>query len=299
MELDPFDEAAQEALGAWEGDADPPVIPDDFLGQADTEEQEQAEAVIEEPEAEPEVFGDDAPVGDEPEELFELEGETPQAPPAINVESLTFTLPGIDKPVSFQEMRDGYLRQADYTRKTQEVAKQRNENEQAIKLWDAIQADPVNVAKVIAVQAGLLDENAVPVKQIDFSPIRTTVEVEAEINRRVEEAVASHPVVTEAAKVKWDNWLNGEFTRLEQTHQVKLGPKSRQRILRRAAQAQVTDLDLVFQSLMAERNAKQAAAEAVRNAAPSRPSPRTAKRELVEDPESWEEAARRAFVTTQ
>src|SRR5699024_1006766 len=45
-------------------------------------------------------------------------------------------------PVPIEELRQGYLRQSDYTRKTQELSQFKQQTEIAQKYYEAIQTDP-------------------------------------------------------------------------------------------------------------------------------------------------------------
>ncbi len=291
MDLSDWGEAAEQALAAFEPDV-AGTEAEELLGQADAEVDEQAEEVVAEAEAE------EAVEAEEDDELFgDEDAQAPTPPPDIS--SMTFSLPGLDTPVSFQELKDGYLRNADYTRKTQQVADQRKQADKALKLWDAITADPVAVARQMAVQAGLLAEDAAPIKNVEFSPIKTAEEVEAEVAKRVQEELSKHPAVIEATTLQAQAQIEQEFAQLEQAHGVTLGPKSRRAILQRSLAEGVTNLDLVFKGLLAEKAARQKAAEQVKQAAPTKPSSRTVKREVTEAPGSWEEAARRAAMELQ
>lgn len=60
--------------------------------------------------------------------------EVPAEPQKINVD-------GIGE-VTIQELKNGYLRQSDYTRKTQDVAKQRREMNEAIQLYENLKRNP-------------------------------------------------------------------------------------------------------------------------------------------------------------
>ena len=51
--------------------------------------------------------------------------------------------------VTLDELERGYLRQSDYTRKTQDVARQREELEQAQQLMAALEADPVSTIEAL------------------------------------------------------------------------------------------------------------------------------------------------------
>lgn len=66
---------------------------------------------------------------------------------------------GEDQTVPLSEALSGYSRTQDYTRKTQEVARQRQEAEEAIRLNRALQANPGLTVQVLANQAGVTVED--------------------------------------------------------------------------------------------------------------------------------------------
>ena len=74
--------------------------------------------------------------------------EQPQAPA-----NPTYTLPD-GTQVTLEELESGYLRQSDYTKKTQTLAQQRAEAEQALRLMAALSEDPVGTLQ--ALQTNLL-----------------------------------------------------------------------------------------------------------------------------------------------
>lgn len=282
-ELTSMDDAFRAALNEAEGISEPEPV----------EEPVAEEAVIEDPETATEVPVE--PDDSEVEELFELDDEGEVAPPepvaqSVNLDEMTFEIPGVDTPVPFQELRDGYLRQADYTRKTQAVADQRKSNERAVQLYDAIQADPMGVARQIAEEVGLIQPGSQPAQAVEFSVFDTADAVEAEIARRVEQEVANHPSVQQANLVAGQQWVDGEFAKIEQAHGVTLGPKSRQAILKFAGDRGVTDLDLVFNHLSAQKQQRAEGTRQVANAAPGRPQGRAKELATVEAVDSIEKA---------
>ena len=57
-------------------------------------------------------------------------------------------VPGVGK-IKVEELKNGYLRQSDYTKKTQELAQQRRELQNAVEAYNAVKADP-EMAKQLA-----------------------------------------------------------------------------------------------------------------------------------------------------
>lgn len=193
----------------------------------------------------------------------------------VDLDAALYEIPGDDKPRSIRELVDGNLRHADYTRKTQELAKQREELGDASALWEALRADPIAVLTQLSEQAGLLAEGTAKGTPIKVSPFKSADDIEAEIERRVVARVQDHPSVKEASLDKAKTWLSSEFTRLETEFGYKLGEASRKAILQRASSANTDNLELVFKALLAERDLKQAkAGQGLAAVATSRPSGR-------------------------
>lgn len=302
-ELGDFAAAAAKAVAEMEGqtppvDTDPALSADDVEapsgdGQADGEVGEQAEEPTESA-TQPQEAEDD-----EVEEIFgDLEDEVEPASdePAFDPFEYEFDLPGEEEPVSFQELIDGRMRQRDYTQKTQELAEARKANEQATRLWDALQENPVEVVRKLAVDAGLVAADGQPVAELDLSPFRTTEQVEAEIAKRVEAELATHPLVQKAQLADVEASMNAAFAAIERKYEVPLGPKSRREILIRAQKSGTPDLELVFNAMLAQRQARATTADDLRAAAPSRTTGRSTKT-APNEPQSIEEAWELAEVS--
>lgn len=67
----------------------------------------------------------------------------------------TVTIDGQEQQVTLDEALAGYQRQADYTRKTQELAATRQQIAEAERLWQALQHDPENTLRVLSDAYGL------------------------------------------------------------------------------------------------------------------------------------------------
>ena len=115
----------------------------------------------------------DAPAGDP----VELSGDIAEAeaPQTESVETLVDEAPsrryveiddpdnlfdrvkinGEDVEVPVSELRKGYSREADYTRKMQEVARQREEAEYGLRIQQAYRANPQATIRLLAEQAGI------------------------------------------------------------------------------------------------------------------------------------------------
>lgn len=96
-------------------------------------------------------------------------GETGvQTPPVPNAEPSTpqtIVIEGVGE-VSLEELQKGYLRQSDYTKKTQQLANQRREVEQAVSLFDQIKSNP-DVAQQLSEQFPELSPEQLRVQELE------------------------------------------------------------------------------------------------------------------------------------
>lgn len=162
--------------------------------------------------------------------------------------------------VSVQELKDGYLRQADYTRKTQDLAAQREQAKQALEFFAAFQSDPEGFARSIGVQAGFLDQGSMPMTDIPLAKIPSQEEIDTMLNERLEERMSSDPRIqsAELASAKAD--VDTEFTRLEGAYGVKLSPDFRDSILQEAINGGSADLEGVLTRRIVQAQQKQSKA---------------------------------------
>lgn len=86
--------------------------------------------------------------------------------PSEQVPTFTVKVDGKETRVTEQELRDGYMRQADYTRGKQAVASDRERLGQAEVLMNAIEADPQGTLKLLQTHFAS-DENAAPDEELD------------------------------------------------------------------------------------------------------------------------------------
>ena len=80
----------------------------------------------------------------EPADNLETSTEVPEEP------GYTVKIDGEEQQVSLEELQNGYQRQADYTRKTQEIAAERERLLQAEAIVSALEKDPVGTLDTLA-----------------------------------------------------------------------------------------------------------------------------------------------------
>jgi hypothetical protein len=74
---------------------------------------------------------------------------------------------GSEEQVSLEELRDGYQRQSDYTRKTQELASERKRLQQAEAIVTSLEADPEGTMSALADAFGISTNQASKTTEVD------------------------------------------------------------------------------------------------------------------------------------
>jgi len=82
-------------------------------------------------------------------------------------ESYTVKVDGSEEQVSLDELRDGYQRQADYTRKTQELASERSRLQQAEAIVQSLEADPAGTLTALGDAFGVARATGEPTGAVD------------------------------------------------------------------------------------------------------------------------------------
>ena len=210
----------------------------------------------------------------------EAEGDTPAAEPISEfLASDDFWTTEVEVPngdgtetKTVQELVDGYLRQSDYTKKTQQVAEDRRTNEEAVEFHRAFNEDPMAFAYTLAVKANLIEEGAQPVKPLDVAKFTSPEEYEAEIERRVEERFTSDERFTAMQTAEAQRNVDAVFSQLEKDRGVTLTESVRRHLLDKAIESGTADLAQVFDAEMYRRQLARDRASEAKRKAPSRPT---------------------------
>ncbi len=240
-----------------------------------SEESTEADTSVDSPLAAPEV---EQPAVENTEEtgLFDsLRGEEASEDQPL-AESYEVVVNGETQTVSLEELRSGYMRQADYTQKTQELATQRGEAERALTLVRALEEQPVETIKKLyqrinsglpvteTVEANLTTQNSEP----QDSPL----DVEALVEARVAEMLENDPRLQALQQERALDEVNAIFADIEEMYQVTLSLDDKQLVIEKAQEMGTTDLRFVFGGLMNEANQRKLAAANAKRVAPTRPA---------------------------
>lgn len=96
---------------------------------------------------------------DAPEDVFDFD--------SIKDKTVSVTVNGETFEVPLSELRNGYMRQADYTRKTQQVAADSQVLQWAREMQEAFRVDPAGSIRYLQEQFGLLEKDADPWADVD------------------------------------------------------------------------------------------------------------------------------------
>jgi hypothetical protein len=177
---------------------------------------------------------------------------------------------GMSVPLS--ELRNGYMMQADYTRKTQAVAAEAKRLEQAEQFFQSFQADPQEFARAIAVKQGWLAEDARnPVTEVPGVAAQSIEEQMGQVDQLVEERIQSDPRMAMARQLEAKATIEGKFTEIEQRLGVQIPNTARGEIVLEARRRNVYDLDLITDHWMNTQRDKHRSGAQLKQGASARP----------------------------
>ncbi len=178
--------------------------------------------------------------------------DNPEGEQSTNVNSLTVDVDG--KQMTVSQLRDEHMMQADYTRKTQELAEARKEHDKAIVLWDALQKDPTETVRQLYVR---MNAGQTPVEGVQ-APVQENVDINALVEQKLQEKLDSNPRLQALEATAAINEVNTAFTGIEQDNNVELIASDRKIIMERAVELGTSDLGFVFDGMMHQRAAQDA-----------------------------------------
>lgn len=228
------------------------------------------------------LSSDDSGAEDTDEDEFDFDfGDEEEADESVsNQEPVTHEVPGIGN-VPVDELVRGYLRESDYTKKTQEIANLRRQlEEQAEKgpknqreLYEALKESPKETVAWLATQVGLLNAEDAQTKMREIEGIRLADDatVEQEVQSRLEQAVMRHPAVQDALRQKVVGQIEAQFGEIAGRVGKPLSDNAKQKLMDFAYENGISNLVVAYDALSAR--AQNAPKSDVRR---SQPQKRTA-----------------------
>lgn len=176
------------------------------------------------------------------------------------------------------DLADGYLRQADYTRKTQALAQERHqfeeESAQAHKLMDAMRTDPAGTVAALAIELGLITADAVSAQKVadlnEVYQVPTRETMQAQIEARAAELASESPELTEARKQAEMVVIEQEVADLQTEFGVEFNERDRTLLYEEALNLDTSNLRVAYLSLADKATRARKARDAAASAAPAR-----------------------------
>ena len=149
---------------------------------------------------------------------LETSTEVPQEP------AYTVKVDGEEQQVSLEELQQGYQRQADYTRKTQEIAAERDRLQQAEAIVSALEHDPEGTLQTLAHSFNVAPLTGQQVSDDEYAEVDPTQQKLAELEHKIARQEQMERVQRVEREVSTLQEKYGEFNREELlNHALKNG----------------------------------------------------------------------------
>ena len=149
---------------------------------------------------------------------LETSTEEPQEP------AYTVKVDGEEQQVSLEELQQGYQRQADYTRKTQEIAAERDRLQQAEAIVSALEHDPEGTLQTLAHSFNVAPITGQQVSDDEYAEVDPTQQKLAELEHKIARQEQMERVQRVEREVSTLQEKYGEFNREELlNHALKNG----------------------------------------------------------------------------
>lgn len=149
---------------------------------------------------------------------LETSTEVPQEP------AYTVKIDGEEQQVSLEELQQGYQRQADYTRKTQEIAAERDRLQQAEAIVSALEHDPEGTLQTLAHSFNVAPITGQQVSDDEYAEVDPTQQKLAELEHKIARQEQMERVQRVEREVSTLQEKYGEFNREELlNHALKNG----------------------------------------------------------------------------
>ena len=191
-------------------------------------------------------------------------------------DSFSVMVNGQETLVSKDELTSGYMRQADYTQKTQELANLGREAEKALTLMKLLEEQPVETVRKLyqTINSGAPIAGVVEANQITPSsePTNAPVDVEALVDARVAQILANDPNLVQIQTNQALETISHEFAEIEKMYNVTLSDSDKEQTLLAAQKYDTEDLKFVFGGLMNQAAQKRDALVNAKNTATAVPT---------------------------
>lgn len=202
------------------------------------------------------MMGAESPDLTSPADLGVAEHDAVEAQPAVPSQ-FTVKVGGEEMQVSLEEALNGYQRQADYTRKTQELAAEREQLTHAERLWNAIEQNPEYVIREMAQAYGvpLGQQPQQAAKADDDDPFAWDDDEPSSSDPKDPRWQQVEQFMAQAQMERAQAQIDRELAGLHQTYGVNFNDTE---LLQFAVERQIADLDAAFKAFAFDRMTRAA-----------------------------------------
>lgn len=236
-----------------------------------------------------------------PTKLADLIKEDPpdEVAPDIKWDSKV-SIPDVGE-VTLAELRDGFLRRADYTQKTQEVAELRKANERAVSLFERLQNDTVGTVAQLAFEVGLIDEGklkTVPRSMAapKVTPVADEPDLDSLVAKKVEEVLKGLPQIKAIEEQQTNARVWNELDRIEHDYNVELDNDDKTAVIKYALKMGEPNLELAYLKLQRQLDEATQTVGRIKNSANRQKPGKAHAKEVTESPKTVQEAYQRAVA---
>lgn len=169
------------------------------------------------------------------------------------------------KYLTTQELINGYMRQEDYTKKTQELASDRDRLRNAETLYNAVQENPYDTLRLLWQKYNMGQPVASAVQ--GNKPQGSVENIDELVAQKVSELLGSDPRIKEVQSLAAAQAEDAAFAAIEQEYGKTLTAKDRAFIKQKAAELGTDNLQFVFAGLYQQAQLRQARKDQLKMAA--------------------------------
>ena len=152
--------------------------------------------------------------------------------------------------LTLSELKNGYRRQADYTRDKQALSEEKKAVQNAITLWQALESDPVNTVRKLSQKVNLGYNPTNDEAKYGNEPKSSATDIDKLVADRVNALLSSDPRLQALESQQAQTAVGAEFDRIEKSWGVKLSDQDKLMVLQKAQQTGVNDIEFVFAGLL-------------------------------------------------
>lgn len=169
------------------------------------------------------------------------------------------------KNLTTQELINGFMRQEDYTKKTQEIADDRKRLANAETLYNAIQEEPYETLRLLWQKYNLGNQNTLTTTPASQNTLQAA-NIDELVAQKVSEILGSDPRIAQVQSLAATQAEDAQFTDIEREFGKTLTTKDREIVRKKAVEVGTDNLRFVFAGLLQEAQLRLARKEQLKKA---------------------------------